>query len=137
MGLDPDDADLNDPDFLGRTIIGQRRALADLLRLQIYGFSWAATGIDQAVPEEIPLRADDLEPDVSCGDPRGRNDPSHDHSVEGTTEEESDGEQQTTSHQIIAADDSAECEVRKADRQKYRRPTDQDRAATLGEPLVA
>ena len=57
-----------DPDLLSRTILGQRRALADLLRLQSFGFSWAATGVDQAIPEEIPLRAVDLDPDVSWND---------------------------------------------------------------------
>lgn len=65
LELDPDSEELNDPDLLSRTIIGQRRALADLLRLQSVGFSWAATGVDQAIPEEIPLRAVDLEPDVA------------------------------------------------------------------------
>ncbi|MGH2582093.1 MAG: hypothetical protein ACRDFQ_04270, partial [Anaerolineales bacterium] len=39
-------------DFFGRTIIGQRRNLADILRLQLYGFLWAATGIDVFVPQD-------------------------------------------------------------------------------------
>ena len=47
--------DLHDPrlfrsSFLGSTLVGQRRALADILRLQIYGVMWAATGIDQYYP---------------------------------------------------------------------------------------
>lgn len=42
-----------------RTLIGQRRALADLLRLQAYGFAWYATGIDQAIPPAFtPVRVD-------------------------------------------------------------------------------
>jgi lysophospholipase L1-like esterase len=68
LDLDPNSPELNDPDFLDRTILGQRRALADLLRLQSLGFSWAATGIDQAIPLEIPLRAVDLDPDLSWMD---------------------------------------------------------------------
>jgi len=59
----PDEKNLVD-----RSIFGERRALADLLRLQSYGFSWAATSIDQVPPEEITLRATDLEKDVSWDD---------------------------------------------------------------------
>jgi hypothetical protein len=40
------------PNFWGRTLIGQRRALADLFRLQMYGVLWAATGIDQIYPSD-------------------------------------------------------------------------------------
>jgi len=43
------------------TLIGQRRQLADMVRLQLYGVMWAATGIDQEIPDEIVLRMDDLE----------------------------------------------------------------------------
>ena len=50
---------------MDKTILGQRRALADLMRLQVYGFSWAATGIDQYIPAEYPLRASDFEEDLS------------------------------------------------------------------------
>ncbi len=46
-----------------RTIIGSRRELADWFRLQLYGFLWAATGIDQEVPEEYPLRIEDFSDD--------------------------------------------------------------------------
>ncbi len=68
LELDPSDPRFVDPDFLGRTIVGQRRNLADWLRLQILGFSWAATGIDQAIPAEIKLRQSDFEKDVSWQD---------------------------------------------------------------------
>jgi len=47
-----------------KTIIGQRRPLADLFRLQMYGVMWAATGIDQYYPEKYQLRADDLQSDT-------------------------------------------------------------------------
>lgn len=65
LDLNPDDSRLVEPDFFARTLVGQRRDLADRLRLQLYGFSWAATGIDQAIPAEFPLRQSDFEADVS------------------------------------------------------------------------
>jgi hypothetical protein len=65
LNLDPNDPRFVDPDFLGKTIVGQRRNLADWLRLQALGFSWAATRIDQAMPAEIKLRQSDFEQDVS------------------------------------------------------------------------
>ena len=68
LALDSDDGRFIDPGFWERTIVGQRRALADLLRLQLYSFSWAATGVDQAYPDEIQLRKSDFEPDISWGD---------------------------------------------------------------------
>lgn len=51
--------------FLDKTIVGSRRDLADMLRLQLYGFSWAATGIDQYIPETIEGTPNDLENDTS------------------------------------------------------------------------
>jgi hypothetical protein len=68
LNLDPNDPRFVDPDLWGRTIIGQRRNLADWLRLQALGFSWAATRIDQAQPAEIKLRQSDFEKDVSWQD---------------------------------------------------------------------
>lgn len=65
LQLDANDPRFADPDFLESTIVGQRRPLADLLRLQQVGFAWAATGIDQAIPDEIPLRKSDFDEDVS------------------------------------------------------------------------
>jgi hypothetical protein len=50
LPLDPRDAALVRPDFWDRTLLGQRRNLADLIRLQLYGVQWAATGIDQIYP---------------------------------------------------------------------------------------
>lgn len=47
--------------FLDRTIISQRRHLADIIRLQLYGAMWAATGVDVYIPDKIELRAVDLE----------------------------------------------------------------------------
>lgn len=59
LSLPPDDPRFVERDFFARTIVGDRRALADWLRLQTYGFSWAATGIDQYIsPEFTPVMSD-------------------------------------------------------------------------------
>lgn len=57
---------LNDPALVKRspwerTLIRQRRAVADLIRLQIYGALWASTGIDQLYPENYERAQIDLE----------------------------------------------------------------------------
>jgi hypothetical protein len=62
-GLELGADSLPQPSFLEQTIIGQRRALADLVRLQLYGVLWAATGIDQHYPEVYRLAQRDLAPD--------------------------------------------------------------------------
>ncbi len=49
--------------FWQKTIIGQRRSLADLIRLQFYGVMWSATGIDQTYPADYERAAVDLEAD--------------------------------------------------------------------------
>lgn len=43
-----------------RTIFGQRKALADWIRFQLYGFLWTATKIDHDIPEQIPEKQADL-----------------------------------------------------------------------------
>jgi hypothetical protein len=62
--------DLNNPAFVyptrwDQTIVGQRREIADVLRLNLYGFMWAATSIDQVYPPNYEPRAEDLEADES------------------------------------------------------------------------
>jgi hypothetical protein len=52
LSLDLNDPALVRPGFSDRTLIGQRRALADLFRLQMYGVLWSATGIDQSYPTD-------------------------------------------------------------------------------------
>ena len=47
LGLDPNDPAFVEPTFWDKTLVGARRPLADLLRLQLYGFLWGATGVDQ------------------------------------------------------------------------------------------
>lgn len=63
LDLPVDGKDLQRQGFWDRTLFGRRRALADLVRLQAYGFMWAATGIDQYYPESYPPALRDLEAD--------------------------------------------------------------------------
>ena len=61
--------DPNDPAFVqenswDKTIVGKQRVLADVIRLQLYGVMWAATGVDQTyptdyIPAQIDLEADE------------------------------------------------------------------------------
>lgn len=60
LSTDPAHPDFVIPTLLDRTLWGQRRPLADLLRLQLYGFAWGATGIDQEIPVSYTERANDL-----------------------------------------------------------------------------
>jgi hypothetical protein len=52
--------DLPARSFVEKSILGSRRELADWLRLQLYGVLWAATGIDQDIPDQFPQRIEDL-----------------------------------------------------------------------------
>lgn len=61
--LDLDPNAVTPPNFWKRTLVGQRKNLADLARLQVYGIPWAATGIDQYYPDEYPPAQVDLEAD--------------------------------------------------------------------------
>ena len=63
LGFSPSDPALVRPGLWDRTIVGQRRALADLLRLQLYGVMWSATGIDQTYPQDYPPAQTDLTDD--------------------------------------------------------------------------
>jgi hypothetical protein len=65
LSFKPDDPALVRPTLWDRTIIGQRRALADLIRLQLYGVLWSATGIDQTYPVDYTPAQYDLEADNS------------------------------------------------------------------------
>ncbi|MEW5870004.1 MAG: hypothetical protein AB1894_12055 [Chloroflexota bacterium] len=65
LKLDPYAPEWVTPSLWDRTIIGARRPLADLLRLQFYGVMWAATGIDQDIPETYTPRQEDLSADES------------------------------------------------------------------------
>jgi hypothetical protein len=59
-------ANPNDPELVraskwNQTFVSRRRALADLVRLQIYGTLWASTGIDQVYPKDYEPAQVDLE----------------------------------------------------------------------------
>ena len=64
LQLDPNDTRFVQRDFWGRTLTGQRRALADWWRLQLYGINWAATGIDQFYKDYEP-RSNDFDTDTT------------------------------------------------------------------------
>jgi len=68
LRFDPNDPSFVKESFWDRTLIGRRRALADLLRLQLYGVMWAATGIDQDYPEKYERRQEDFDVDYSFHD---------------------------------------------------------------------
>jgi hypothetical protein len=51
------------PNFWERTLVGQRKNLADLARLQFYGVLWSATRIDQLYPLDYTRALTDLEAD--------------------------------------------------------------------------
>lgn len=65
LQLEPQDSKLVNLNFWDKTIVGQRRLLADLFRLQLYGVLWAATGIDQYYPDTFDPPQSDLEADES------------------------------------------------------------------------
>jgi hypothetical protein len=53
------------PNFWQRTLVGRRRDIADIIRLQLYGILWEATGIDQYYPDEYTPAARDLDNDTT------------------------------------------------------------------------
>lgn len=64
----PLSSNLPEQNFVGQTIVGRRRDLADLIRLQLFGVMWAATGIDQEYLETYTPAQRDLESDWSFHD---------------------------------------------------------------------
>jgi hypothetical protein len=65
LNLNPADPAFKQVSIWDRTIPGARRPLADLLRLQMYGVLWAATGVDQDIPAAFTPRQEDLKADLS------------------------------------------------------------------------
>lgn len=61
LPADPNDPALIQPSKWDQTFVSQRRALADLIRLQFYGVLWSSTGIDQVYPENYERAQTDLE----------------------------------------------------------------------------
>jgi hypothetical protein len=68
LKIDPGSLEKVPNNLFTRTLPGARRSLADLLRLQLYGVMWAATGIDQEVPDSYPAPISDLPADPSFHD---------------------------------------------------------------------
>jgi hypothetical protein len=66
--LDTENAAWVEPDLLKRTLVGARRPLADLFRLQLFGILWSATGIDQDIPQTFVPRQEDLQADLEFHD---------------------------------------------------------------------
>ena len=58
---DPNDPALIEPSQLDQTFVSRRRALADLIRLQMDGVLWSSTGIDQVYPKDYERAQIDLE----------------------------------------------------------------------------
>jgi len=57
----PNDPALDQPSKQEQAFVRQRRWVADLIRLQIYGVIWSSTGIDQIFPEDYERAQIDLE----------------------------------------------------------------------------
>ena len=68
LPFEPSDPALVRPASGTGTLIGQRRALADLIRLQLYGVLWSATGIDQVYPDDYTPAQIDFEADDTFHD---------------------------------------------------------------------
>ncbi len=68
LPLDPNDPELNHSTTWDQTFTQQRKDLANLIRLQLYGVPWSATGIDQFYPENYERAQTDFEADDSFYD---------------------------------------------------------------------
>ncbi len=65
LNLDVETAEFVEPEFLDLTIVGQRREIADWVRLQAFSLMWTVTGIDQFYPDDYTLRSEDFDVDLS------------------------------------------------------------------------
>jgi len=65
LNLDVENAGFIEPSFLDLTIVGQRREIADWIRLQAFSLMWTVTGIDQFYPDDYSLRSEDFDEDLS------------------------------------------------------------------------
>lgn len=64
LASNTDDARLTTPALFDQTLVGQRRLLADWLRLQFYGLAWSATRVDQVYGTFTP-RSNDYDADTT------------------------------------------------------------------------
>ncbi|MGD2161861.1 MAG: hypothetical protein PVG04_02115 [Anaerolineales bacterium] len=60
LSLQADHDEFETHSFFDMTIVGSRVELSELIRLQLYGFAWAATGVDHYIPESYNQRSEDL-----------------------------------------------------------------------------
>ena len=65
LKVEANDSNFEKKSFWKKTFIGDRRSWADILRLQIYGVMWSATGIDQFYPAEYEKAQTELAADES------------------------------------------------------------------------
>jgi hypothetical protein len=65
LSIEADDPNLVKRSFWDKTFIGNRRAWADIIRLQFYGVMWASTGIDQFHPASYERAQTDFDADES------------------------------------------------------------------------
>jgi len=65
LNLDVETAEFVEPEFLDLTIVGQRRQIADWIRLQAFSLMWTVTGIDQFYPDDYALCSEDFDEDLS------------------------------------------------------------------------
>ncbi len=64
LDLSPEDPPLVNGNVALHTLVAARRELADLIRLQLYGVLWSATGIDHFIPEIFPAKQENLAADM-------------------------------------------------------------------------
>ena len=67
-GLRVEAGEFEQKTFWDKTFIGDRRGWADLIRLQIYGVMWSATGIDQIYSDDYEKAQIDFDADESYHD---------------------------------------------------------------------
>ena len=63
LNLDEQSSSFNSLSFYDKTILGARKPLADMVRFQLYGIMWAATGIDQYIPDTFTSKKENLQAD--------------------------------------------------------------------------
>ena len=65
LALEPYGGDKFSQSYWDTTLFGQRRNLADIIRLQLYGVMWGITGIDQYYPPQYEAASRDLSDQVT------------------------------------------------------------------------
>ena len=68
LDLDPEDKRFENSTFWDRTIVGQRRELAQLFKLQMLGVLWSGSGVDHEIPETYNERLEDLPAELGFHD---------------------------------------------------------------------